>query len=309
MCPSAVRCTCTDVLTTGCSPRILQGDTIVVPRGWNLVIDVSTPQLAELWIDGGNVTVATSGVVIYTGYLIVRNGGVFAAGTEDEPFTGNLAILLHGRRDSEVKPWSRTVTIGAKAVAVVDGRLSLHAAPRARAVPLAADAASGATTLELSDDPEGWAKGDTILVTSTDWKPDPEEFRVESVTGRTVTLAGALARAHTARRWIDPRGTHSVDMRARVLNLASNIVIAADDGLEQHAGGDPDAGGKFGAHVLAADKGLAQLDGVAVRYCGQYGEQRGCMKFQAPAAGSYLRNGATAYGATHSTATLFMGVA
>ena len=274
-----------------------------IPPGWNLVIDVNTPKLAELWIDGGNVTMPARGCVIHTGLLVIRNRGALTAGSEAAPFAGSLFILLHGQRDSEVKAWSEDVVMGAKALAVVEGELALHGKPRARHVPLALDATAGTDSLTLAADPVGWEIGDAVAVTSTDFNPDGEEFKVAAISGRSVTLNAPLARAHTARRWQDPRGTHDVDLRARVINLASNIVIAADDGADTWAGGALDKGAKFGAHVLVADAGRAQLSNVAVRYCGQFGEERGCVKFHATAdparrkAGSFLRNSATSYGA------------
>jgi G8 domain len=276
----------------------MQGDKVFIPPGWNLLVDVDTPKLAELWIDGGAVTVTNKGCTIQTGYLVIRNNGTFYAGSAAEPYAGSLNILLHGQRDSEVKAWSQDVVIGAKALAVVDGALSLYGTRRARAVPLGADAATGAEVLELSEAPTGWQVGDAIAITSTDFNPDAEERTITGISGTRVALSGPLARTHNARRWIDPRGTHNVDMRARVLNLASNIVVAAADGAAQWAGGDPGAGAKYGARVLVAGKGRAQLNNVALRYCGQFGEERGCLQFQGVAPGSsFFEQSATAYGA------------
>lgn len=100
-----------------------------------------------------------------------------------------------------------------------------------------------------------------------------------------------------------------LDMRPMVTNLASNIVISSPDGVEVFGGGDSSTGTKFGLHVLVADKGTAMLSNVAISYCGQYGEERGCIKFQelegAPnlatatqtLPASYLHDSAISYGA------------
>jgi hypothetical protein len=124
--------------------------------------------------------------------------------------------------------------------------------------------------------------GDSILVTSTDYNAEAEAFKIEAIgdDGRTITLSQALLRPHTARLWRDPAGRHSVDMRARVVNVESNVAIDSDDGPEQWANRNTTAGEKFGAHVLVADRGVAQLSNVAVRHCGHYGDDRGCLKFQ-----------------------------
>lgn len=124
--------------------------------------------------------------------------------------------------------------------------------------------------------------GDTVVVTSTDFNPDTESFKIEALDAETntLTLNTALQRAHNARTWVDPRGTGEIDMRARVINVASNVVIDADDGPEQWAARETAEGEKFGMHVLVADKGVAHLGHVTLRHCGQYGLGRGCLKFQ-----------------------------
>jgi hypothetical protein len=134
----------------------VQGDEVSIPKGWNLVIDVPTPKLKALWIDGGNVTIPDSGGLVYTGYLIIRNNGSLTAGTPKQPVTGNVYIVLHGTRQSEVKAWTEEIVMGSKVLAVLDGRLSLHALQRTRHVPLAEDAPAGATSLVLASVPVGW---------------------------------------------------------------------------------------------------------------------------------------------------------
>ena len=50
---------------------MLQGSKVFVPPGWNLLIDIDTPKLAELWIDGGTVTPAQdTAVTISTGMCL-----------------------------------------------------------------------------------------------------------------------------------------------------------------------------------------------------------------------------------------------
>lgn len=129
---------------------------MTIPAGWNLVVDVPTPKLAALWIDGGNVTMPRSGGMIYTGYLIIRAGGRLTAGTPEEPMEGDAFILLHGTRQSEVKAWTESIVMGSKVVAVLEGELVLHGTPRTRMLPLAADAAAGSDKLVLSEAPSGW---------------------------------------------------------------------------------------------------------------------------------------------------------
>jgi hypothetical protein len=134
----------------------MQGDEVSIPAGWNLVIDVATPKLQVLWIDGGHVTIPSSGGLIYTSFLIIRNNGSLTAGSPQEPVTGNTYILLHGSRQSKGKAWTEEIVMGSKVLAVLHGRLSLHGQPRTRYVPLANDAPVGSKTLSLALAPVGW---------------------------------------------------------------------------------------------------------------------------------------------------------
>lgn len=104
----------------------VQGDIVVIPNGWNLVINEPLPALAELWIEG-NVTVSDeSSIVITAGFIIVRNGGSLTAGTKDVPRTRDLYIMLTGTRESPIKSWTEDIVMGSKCLAVVNG--TLHAA-------------------------------------------------------------------------------------------------------------------------------------------------------------------------------------
>jgi hypothetical protein len=146
--------------------------------------------------------------------------------------------------------------------------------------------------------------GDSIVVTSTDYNADSEAFKIASISEdqKTITLSKALLRAHRARQWMDPARLHNVDMRARVVNMESNLVVDADDGPEQWANRTTIAGEKFGAHVLVADMGVAQLSNVAVRHCGHYGEGRGCLKFQGRAGVSGVPSSSVTSCATSNSA-------
>lgn len=101
----------------------VQGDIVVIPNGWNLVINEPLPALAELWIEG-NVTVSDeSSIVITAGFIIVRNGGSLTAGTKDVPRTKDLYIMLTGTRESPIKSWTEDIVMGSKCLAVVNGTL------------------------------------------------------------------------------------------------------------------------------------------------------------------------------------------
>jgi len=82
------------------------------------------------------------------------------------------------------------------------GVLDLHGAPMTRTwFDLAADAAKGATRLELPAQPEGWRAGDELLVTAGErvaghgTQDQSETIRLKAIDGRTLILEQPIAQA------------------------------------------------------------------------------------------------------------------
>jgi hypothetical protein len=54
-------------------------------------------------------------------FIILNKNGYIEIGTEDEPYTGDLTITMHG------DPWSPKLPIfGNKVMAVLDGKIEMH---------------------------------------------------------------------------------------------------------------------------------------------------------------------------------------
>ena len=80
------------------------GNTILLPTGGTVIFDKDQPF-----------------VHLQAEYIVISHGGVLEVGTEENPYTNEALITLHGHLRSLELP-----IYGAKVLAVTNGRLDLH---------------------------------------------------------------------------------------------------------------------------------------------------------------------------------------
>jgi len=114
-----------------CPP--VDGDSVYIGTGNNIVIDVTTPKLYAIIIDGGGVyafpnCAQVSTKTIEANYIIIRKGGVFQAGTESNCYCNNLKIQLKGTMTGA--EGRQLPLFGNKGIFLQNGRVDLHGCPR-----------------------------------------------------------------------------------------------------------------------------------------------------------------------------------
>ena len=101
------------------------GDFVVVPRGQTLVLDVVTPVLGYILIQGGTLIFdpekGDNEVELHTQGGLITSDGVFQVGTEDNPYMAKTQIVLYGHVLSTEIP-----VYGAKTLALRKGTLDIH---------------------------------------------------------------------------------------------------------------------------------------------------------------------------------------
>ena len=103
--------------TWGGQPPPVEGDFVVVPKGQTLAINVHTPILSFLLIQGGTVMFLDEGdVSLHTQFVLITDNGVMEVGTEEQPFCHKAEIVLYGHVLSTELP-----IYGAKTLAVRHG--------------------------------------------------------------------------------------------------------------------------------------------------------------------------------------------
>lgn len=236
----------------GVVPR--EGAAVIIPSGREILLDVSTPALASLRIDG-TLRFDDRDLELISGAVTVY--GRLEIGSEARPFTHHATITLVGRQTPASAEGMGTKLIGVMSNAA----LELHGAPRTGWLRLGANAPAGATQVVLERVPDDWRAGDRVVIASTDRDPTHAEVvQIASSAGSAVTLASPLRYAHWGTlQQIAGRG---VDERAEVGLLTRNIVVRGDSATS--------AGG-FGGHVMVMGGGVAHVDGAELTYMGQLG--------------------------------------
>ena len=208
--------------TWGGQPPPEDGDFVVVPRGQTIAIDVDTAVLSFLLIQGGTVMFLDEGnVSLHTEYVLITDNGTMQAGTEEEPFTHKLEIVLYGHVLSTELP-----IYGAKTLAVRNGTLDLHGVKvNVTWTRLDATANPGDTMITLQE-PVPWAVGGKIVVVSTSYSQrENEEVEIIGIdsTGTILTIDPPLQYTHISVK--QTIAGKFIDTSGEVAYLTRNIVI------------------------------------------------------------------------------------
>lgn len=266
-----------------------EGHEVVIPSDRRVLLDIDTPALAGLSVDG-ELHFARKDLTLTADWIMVH--GTLAVGSTAEPFQHNAVITLTAEDPDQQ---AMGMGMGTRGIMVMGGgTLSLHGAPPAVAwTKIDEHVDAGETDMTLVED-VGWEAGDQIVLAPTDFhtfEPTPALAVTERLTlassaaGDTITTtegpevarwgllqyptAAGMALAPDDSIVLPPEmeGTPMVlDERAEIGNLTRNIVIEApDDDLWRDQG--------FGVHVMVMGSGsAAYLDGVEIRRGGQRGE-------------------------------------
>uniref|UniRef100_A0AAQ5X4Y6 Polycystic kidney and hepatic disease 1 (autosomal recessive)-like 1 n=1 Tax=Amphiprion ocellaris TaxID=80972 RepID=A0AAQ5X4Y6_AMPOC len=255
-----------------------EGADVVVPPGMWVVLDVDTPRLNKLTVIGvleipdSINTSMTAGDVFVS--AAVSQGGQLIAGSDSEPYRGELEIRLRGNHKTPDWPLPNGPNQGSKVLGVF-GTLELHGKPHnVYHTKLAATAAAGSTSLTLTQ-PVDWQVGDEVVVSTTSYNTNETEKRqitAVSANGRVLTLNQSLAHTHIAEMHSVSGSSRSYTLAADVGLLSRNIKIVGQDYPQMMEE-------SFGARLLVGSyswegvdyRGKAQIKNVEFYRSGQEG--------------------------------------
>ncbi|KAG8441692.1 hypothetical protein GDO86_010757 [Hymenochirus boettgeri] len=261
------------------------GSNVVIPIDKWVIADVNIPYLEKLIIYGvlemKNLTdsssSARSGVIYKTTVLnatyISIQGGRLIAGYENDPFQGELQIILRGNHLTPEMPLPDGPNQGSKVLGVF-GQLDLHGLPYSvYKTKLATTISAGGQNITLVEAVD-WKVGDDILITTTSynaWQTEIREIIAISPDMKTLTLNLTLTYTHIAKSYQVPNSSLNYTMAADVALLTRNIKIIGQDypGWYQES---------FGARVLVSTftdvaefTGSAKIENVEFYHTGQEG--------------------------------------
>jgi hypothetical protein len=238
------------------------GDRVLVSRGTRVTYDVDSPSVIRLLQVVGTLAFSRDvDTALNVCVLKVQNSdacsedgfacdfeGVNAAGEPQRGPDGQLPTLEVGTVEDPI-PAGRTARIrlhhmegldpnDAPALVCCSARMEIHGAPLSRTwVKLAADAAEGATQVELAEPVTGWRAGDEIIITGSVRRErgsfrnnsdavTTEERRIARIDGTTLHFDRPLVYEHEG----------SGEFRCEVANLSRNVIVesADPDGVRGH---------------------------------------------------------------------------
>ncbi|XP_036732330.2 LOW QUALITY PROTEIN: fibrocystin-L [Manis pentadactyla] len=259
------------------------GTNVVIPEGTWIVADTDIPPMERLIIwgvleleDKHNVGAAESPyrkVVLNATYISLQ-GGRLIGGWEDNPFKGELQIVLRGNHSTPEWALPEGPNQGSKVLGVF-GELDLHGIPRSiYKTKLSETAEAGSKTLSLMDAVD-WQEGEEIVITTTSY--DFHQTETRSIIRilhdqKTLILNDTLSYTHLAERYHVPGTGQSYTLAADVGILSRNIKILGDE----YPGWYKES---FGARVLVSTftenmmtfKGNARISNVEFYRSGQEG--------------------------------------
>lgn len=252
------------------------GSNVTIPAGLIVVLDVQTPSLGEVMLDGTLKVAGTGTYALTCTQMHATGSGAFVAGSPVAPFTGRLTVTFTGARTGNAHDRGFMLHDNA--------RLEIYANPPA--VPwtkLGANATAGQTSLTLAES-VNWNQLDEIVVGTTDYYTlQQTEVKVlaANVSGTSASMTTSLSYPHwgvlqyatdtgmsltPGATTLFPAGVPTTaDFRAPVGNLTRNVTFTSINDFEW-------TNNEFGFHIMIMDLGCkVYLDGVEFLRGGQSG--------------------------------------
>jgi len=160
----------------------MEGESIHIPTGLNLYIDVdSTPILNLIIVEGEliigpNETDSTHHRTFDAHYILVSHGRM-QVGTEEFPYTSRLTITMHSMLHDPYLP-----LFGNKCIGLTNGILDMHGPVRTPTwTTLNTTAIAGSSQITLSV-PVDWVAGEEIAIASTSFDGrDTDKRTIKSI--------------------------------------------------------------------------------------------------------------------------------
>ncbi|XP_051729222.1 fibrocystin-L-like [Ctenopharyngodon idella] len=262
-----------------------EGSDVIIPAGIWMVVDVVVPSLNKLKIEGvleipdtNNGTSSSSvsqynNTVLNATYISIQ-GGRLIAGWPDEPFRGQLQIILRGSHSTPDWLLPSGPNQGSKVLGVF-GSLDLYGMPHnVYHTKLASTSQAGNSTLSLQESVD-WKVGEMILLSTTSYDPWQTEIRTITAISdynRTLTLDQPLSYTHIGESYSVPGTSRSYQLAGNVALLTRNIKIIGQEYPEMYTQ-------SYGARVLVGSfssggnyyRGKAQIRNVQFYHTGQEG--------------------------------------
>src|SRR5689334_8582164 len=153
------------------------GDKVAIAKDKHVILDVNTPALGGVTIDGTLSFAENADVELTTEWIMLH--GELAIGTEAKPHTRKATITFTDNvkgEDIGVPAASVASERVDRGIMIMGGTLNLHGDEKHTWTKLANTATAGSTSIQVLD-ASGWRAGDEVVLASTDFDPRQAERR------------------------------------------------------------------------------------------------------------------------------------
>src|SRR5262245_27945467 len=229
------------------------GALVTIDKGMDVVLDVSTPPLNGLTINGKLSFANNRDLELTTEWIMLH--GELEIGTEKSPHTRKATITLTNEvKDEDISGVGGTNDRVDRGIMLMGGTLNLHGDRTNTWTKLSSTANAGSNSIQVLN-AAGWRVGDEIVLASTDFNPRQAERRtISAIRGNTITLDKNLEYMHFGKITFD------VDERGEVGMITRNIKLQASADAEQSF---------YGGHVMAMNSSKMFVEGVEFNRMGQ----------------------------------------
>lgn len=200
----------------------VSGAYVVISTGQTLLLDMDTPVLFFLLVDGGTVIFDDKDIHLQAEHILIAKNGTFMVGTEEKPFEHKAIITLHGNVTSKELP-----VYGAKSISLRTGYLGLHGQHVLNTwTRLSQTAEAGASEIHVTVAVPDWKVGSEIVIASTSKslrENEPVHITGVSNNGQTIQISPPLKYKHIA--LTQTIAGRSIETAAEVGLLTRNVVI------------------------------------------------------------------------------------
>jgi hypothetical protein len=257
----------------------VDGDFVVIPQGQTILLDVDTPILKFLLIQGQLYLDSAKPSISIDAYYIFVYGGLLQIGTASQPYESQVTITLHGKRFGEIE----VPEIGSKCLVVAStnlpkasqdtgihipakniGQLEIHGKKRLRTWTFLSTSVKAGTTIIALSEAVDYQPGEKLVIAGTGLAGSQPNYGIDEVVvaelidAYHIRLASPLLYDHYSE--ILTIDGERVDMRCEIGLLSRNIVIQGDDYSDYEL---------FGVHTVARYASVLRLENIELRRCGQ----------------------------------------
>jgi hypothetical protein len=260
----------------------VEGDIVWIPDGQVILLDVFTPILSVLYIEGALYFDSTQDVSLDAQYVFIY-GGLMQIGTAEVPHEKSVTITLHGDRYTSIE----LPLIGVKCLAVASkgfvvspsdtglhlpgrnqGQLEVHGKKRLRTWTKLSETAYAGQNYIVTSEEVDFVAGERLVLPGSEGNSgglDIPGFQIEDVyvkenrDGFNITLTAPLSYTHRSEIiYVEGR---TIDLRCEVGLISRNIIIQGDN--------EKSVGQMFGIHTVAMMSGIYRIENAEIRHCGQ----------------------------------------